>query len=367
MNPIRELKSYIRRIERLETTQTELTARVEELTQTVEKLTKKLEAQSLTCGQIQNQTEKSQWERFWRVYSEWWSWGATPSLLQEFNYIERFDVFWENELHDIWLIYICCLLETDQKSHAMNILKKYVDRFGTENVERYFPVANLYAQNISDCPEQILNARKVYESFQKRQKEQAFENYIRKGRSIAVVGNSDREVGKAQGKLIDAHDVVIRFNDYNMKEVADYGEKVTVWVRNGSTACPDLCKEASCNFDFVIWADDYLHAYVQGELLSLMYRDVNSSKYTAIMIPPENHMHLRKAADLLNPTSGAYMVYYLYEILGSLDNVDFYGFSFVDDTFSAEDCHGQEIMNWHEMSKEIPFLNGLISKCDKTR
>lgn len=360
MNPVKKLRFYIHRIEQLEEKCTELAACVEKLTKSTEELQKMIEEQSAKYGMLQSLIEKNQWERFWRVYSEWWSWGATPSLLREFNYIERFDVFWENELHDLWLIYICCLLENDEKQHAINVLKKYINRFGTENVERYLPVANLYAQSVSGCPEQILDAQKVYEGLQKRQQGQIFEDYIRKGRSIAVVGNSDREVGKGQGKSIDAHDVVIRFNDYTGKAAADYGCKTTVWVRNGSPDCPDMSTAES--YDFVIWADDYLHTYVQGNLLGLMCRDIESKVYTAAMISPESHRKLREKADLLNPTSGAYMIYYLYEILGSLSNVDFYGFSFLDDAVSETDCHASELLNWHEMSAEVPFLRSLITK-----
>lgn len=93
-----------------------------------------------------------------------------------------------------------------------------------------------------------------------------------------------------------------------------------------------------------------------------MYRDVTDKAYTATMIPSESHKHLREAANLLNPTSGAYMIYYLYEILGSFDKVDFYGFSFADNTFSETDCHATELLNWHEMTTEVPFMKKLINK-----
>lgn len=292
--------------------------------------------------------------------------GATDTLLNEFGYIERFEVFWENELHDIWLIAVCCLLESGQEQHAIDVLRKYVNHFGTENIDRYLPVAGLYVKNIRyfHLSDLIVAANAVNTAFIERHKSRIFETYLREANSIAVVGNSNREVGRSLGKSIDAHDVVIRFNDYTGKPIVDYGERADVWVRNGSPACPDMCSK-DIAFRFVVWADDYWHTFVQGNLLELMHRDINSSNYTAVMIPTDSHIHLRQAAHLLNPTSGAYMIYYLYEILGTLDTVDFYGFSFLDNTVSQLDCHAEDLMSWHEMSTEVPFLRAFCD-CSKT-
>ena len=53
-------------------------------------------------------------------------------------------------------------------------------------------------------------------------------------RSIAIVGNSPCELGSGKGPLIDAHDMVARFNRFSVEgEFArDYGRKCTIHVRH---------------------------------------------------------------------------------------------------------------------------------------
>jgi Glycosyltransferase family 29 (sialyltransferase) len=53
-------------------------------------------------------------------------------------------------------------------------------------------------------------------------------------RSLAVVGNSPCEIGLGRGRMIDAHDLVARFNVFSTSEkfAADYGTKCNVHVRS---------------------------------------------------------------------------------------------------------------------------------------
>ena len=66
-----------------------------------------------------------------------------------------------------------------------------------------------------------------------------------KRRSIAVVGNSPCEIGRGRGQLIDAHDVVVRFNQFSIEDqfAQDYGKKCTLHVR-----LPDRETDNSCSF-----------------------------------------------------------------------------------------------------------------------
>lgn len=370
MNPIKSILSFGKRLQSLETLLEQYQTKNTHLESAIEEMHSKLSIvneHSNQINQIQadmadvtNQFALKQWETFWRIYSEWWSWGATHHLLEEFNYIERFDTFWENELPSIWLIYICCLLECGDKAHALTVLRKYLHRFGDANISRYLPVASLYAECQRQIPDSIATAQTVRDFLLKRQKDHLFETYVKQALSIAVVGNSNREIGKGLGTAIDSHDIVIRFNNYEGKPPEDYGHKTTVWVRNGSPDCPDFAEKMK--FDYVIWADDYEHTFVQGNLLNLLARDIESRNYIAVTIPATSHLSLRKSGNLLNPTSGAYLIYYLSEILKSFRHVDFYGFSFVDDAITKGDCHTDDLLNWHEMSTEIPFLQALISR-----
>ena len=130
MNPITKLRSYLQRLAQMENDYVELVATTADLLTHMSELTARLTQQAEQMKHLSQQNEQlqvhivnRQWEFFWRIYSEWWSWGATDTLLNEFGYIERFDVSWENELHDIWLIAVCCLLESGQEQHAIDLLR----------------------------------------------------------------------------------------------------------------------------------------------------------------------------------------------------------------------------------------------------
>ncbi len=62
-----------------------------------------------------------------------------------------------------------------------------------------------------------------------------FENEL-KDKKIAIVGNANTETGSSNGRFIDSHDIVFRFNNFASRTSyeKDYGKKTTVWVRTPS-------------------------------------------------------------------------------------------------------------------------------------
>lgn len=71
-----------------------------------------------------------------------------------------------------------------------------------------------------------------------------FVNYLNSVKSLCVVGNHSGLIGSGLGPDIDAHDCVIRFNQYRSaaSNPGDVGEKADVWVR-----MPGVARE---NIDF---------------------------------------------------------------------------------------------------------------------
>jgi hypothetical protein len=55
-------------------------------------------------------------------------------------------------------------------------------------------------------------------------------------KKIVILGNADSGKGRSDGKFIDSHDHVFRFNNFPSEKryVKDYGQKITVWVRTPS-------------------------------------------------------------------------------------------------------------------------------------
>lgn len=71
--------------------------------------------------------------------------------------------------------------------------------------------------------------------------------------SICVVGNSPDVVGSEAGEWVDSHDVVIRFNNYNVgpEFVKDIGIKTDVWVRMLPT--PLIKRNVQGGLDMVVF------------------------------------------------------------------------------------------------------------------
>lgn len=48
--------------------------------------------------------------------------------------------------------------------------------------------------------------------------------------TLAIIGNSPSELNSNNGHLIDSHDNVLRFNNFDLKYPNDYGRKITIWA-----------------------------------------------------------------------------------------------------------------------------------------
>ena len=309
---------------------------------------------------VRSNEDDRKWDNFWVAYSEWWTNGASDALVDTFYLRERIEHFWNRELPTYWLIYICCLIERGLTGHALNMARKFVSRFGYGEMFRYLPAASLAAKHLPGCPPQVLSAAVLFEKMSDPKRFNTFSSFL-KGKTIAVVGNNRREVGRGLGSKIDAHDVVIRFNDHSFYRPEDYGSKMTIWCRNGSpTMFPDDERDLR-ETRFIVFMDDYWHTFVQGELLPVLGKRFDADTPVSVSPPSGIGASLRKESGLRNTTSGAYMVWLLRHVLGSFSGVDFYGFAFLDGNLSKDDTHADELFAWHEIDGEMQFLRKITS------
>lgn len=75
-----------------------------------------------------------------------------------------------------------------------------------------------------------------------------------KGKTIAIVGSSPDLKNSSQGKLIDSHDVVVRFNDavlFNNTAPNDYGHKCNLWAISGWSSYYDENKNLDQHQSFL--------------------------------------------------------------------------------------------------------------------
>lgn len=260
-----------------------------------------------------------------------------------------------------WLIFISCLVEHNLLKDAEIILRRLIGFNMVKDcqIERYLLVS-CFAKCIGVTTPLIEKSVYFYEELYKKEKLESFKNYL-KGKTIAIVGGSPCELGKNRGKEIDSHDIVIRFNNYSQekKYICDYGKKTNIWVRQSSK---DVVNKKDLSiYDYVIWADDFTSFKVRSDdNLKIMEYYFKNYSSKLLSIESDYYKKLKKDSNILRPTSGAIILYFLKEVLGSLENVDAYGFAFLlndvndDKHFFDKLCKISQI---HDFFQETPFLH----------
>jgi glycosyltransferase involved in cell wall biosynthesis len=259
------------------------------------------------------------------INSVWRMEGASSQVLEHLSFYEKSFWCWDTIDHRLWLIYICCLLEKGEREHAVFLLHRYISKFNEKDIERFLPAANLaYELGIKNK-----NIHKAYTVFQALEKEdiKSKVSEIIKGKTVAVVGNGPFELNTGNGKEIDSHDIVIRFNNYpTIGYQKDYGSKTDIWVRGGSLSVKD--RPNIDQFKLVIWEPDFWHISVQYNHLDILYRDVIKCKEKITYLSNKPQWNIFEKTQNANPTTGFFILWLLKEIRGNFKNIDVYGMSF---------------------------------------
>lgn len=294
----------------------------------------------------------------------WRTYGPSDELFARLEYLAQSPYQWNVQDSKIWLVYISCLLEKGKKEQALNALVKYASKYQYKDIERYLLVAQFaYMNNLRN--EEIDKANFVYQKLEENRKNNVLAKLL-ENKTIAIVGNGPSEIGKSNGKEIDSHDIVIRFNNYRTDGFeADYGSKTDIWAR-GSGGNDVIDRKQK--YQLVTWEADYSHWRVLYDYLDIMYRQVKGGQLI-YNFDYDCHLSLRNASGIDFPTTGLVLIWDIYQKLGSLDNVDFYGFSFCQDmpdryaTHYFNDRTKEEAImrsEVHRIDKEVEFLKRLI-------
>ncbi len=197
------------------------------------------------------------------------------------------------------------------------------------------PLAHFLVRNGLSTSSKLKARSNLYAAFQRGRKQLA-EILANRDKSIAVVGNSPIELGGRNGKRIDAHDVVIRFNDFVVDPPfdEDYGSRTDILFQTyaisseshsqiRSSDCLLVQRHAFNVFEPRDW-EPVLKMAAEGQRFAYFPRDAY------IM-----------AAKILEatPSAGFAVANYLKHLRGSLDRSDFFGFSFVDQLSGSQKAH----------------------------
>lgn len=181
-----------------------------------------------------------------------------------------------------------------------------------------------------------------------------------RSRRIAVVGNSPVLLGAGQGREIDAHDVVIRFNDFSAEAAfeADTGRKTTIWMRVPGQR--RLWRRPPGGFDFVLFGgpDHRFHGAQPWDLV-----ETHRAGGRPACVPTRLFLELVAKLDF-TPSSGMTVLYWLRQLRGPLPgaNVSLYGFKLDDQTDAVRHYFGAASTSVarHNWSAEASFLQTAI-------
>ncbi|ELN8667657.1 glycosyltransferase family 29 protein [Escherichia coli] len=194
-----------------------------------------------------------------------------------------------------------------------------------------------------------------------RKNEWEFENYIRDHLdNVCLVGNSPIELGKNKGEKIDSVDKVVRFNgavvDYPY--CLDYGRKTNILVINPRYY--ETQRNNKYDLDFIIISDGNLYSSK-----NIIYKVHDLFQFTdkVCFMPKRHDLTLTQNIEA-SPSSGLKLIHWIYNIMGSLDRNNLFGFSLNDQGHGIATSYstGRRVgLNTiHDWDKEKAFLDSMI-------
>ena len=305
------------------------------------------------------QTPKLEWEKLFKQYI----------LASENIYdVYREEILKSDILTDtndwFYLMWICLLLQKKEEGKAAWTLAQYVAGVNKlKHIEQFLPVADL-AEKMGYTNDRIHKAALVFRALEKNKKK--FEKLIH-GKTVAVVGNGPSEVGKGKGSEIDAHDIVIRLNNYRTQGFeADYGSKTDIWVRGwGANDLLDYTAKNKYLFAGVT-GNYYLIPLFFDFQLDILYRDLIENKINTGYISGGLYSQLTRLVEI-EPTTG-FAALYAVKNLGA-KKLDLYGFSFQQQKADGYATHyfndrdekeARERSQSHSWDKESEWIRKLL-------
>ena len=288
---------------------------------------------------------------FWKIQTAWKTFHY-DSILNECDLIMDNKDYWNNINPMIWIIFMMVLLQHGKIDTAKTILRRYVKYYQLKNLDLYLPVAAL----AHECGYDENRFEKEYFVYKKLEFNPNFSNFLThvKNKKIAIVGNSSHNIGKNTGSEIDNHDIVIRFNNYPSGYETDYGSKTNIWCR-GIGSCQGDVKHRNIDcFDYIFWYFDIWHFPIKFNTIDILYDDLMKYSNRIIYIPEDPSKYLLDVYDVNFPTSGALMITLLMMNKIPIDEIDIYGFSFLDkldsdgDHYYDSNCRINIAHNMHE-------------------
>lgn len=304
-------------------------------------------------------------EAFHRERMEWRDLGPTPGLVDRARSFADAPRTWKRLDPRLALVYGGVLVENSDIDAAGRLIEEFASRQDVAALARVLPLARI-ARDLGVVSPEVDRAAETADLLLARATSDRL-RALTAGRSVAVVGNGDSPLGAGRGAEIDAHDVVIRFNNFPAGFEADLGTRTDVWVRGAHRDVAD--RYAIEDFGLVLWEMDLFRNLLEHPThASILHRDTQFAPEKIGFFDTETKQSLRQASNLRLPSSGAQLLWALKRARGTLRGVTTYGFS----TIEGEGTHSHffdslgDLGSRHDVTGEGEFLRGLLDADRRT-
>jgi|TARA_R110001583_G_scaffold16234_12_gene66280 hypothetical protein len=168
-----------------------------------------------------------------------------------------------------------------------------------------------------------------------------------------IVGNSPCEMGKGNGRAIDSHSLVIRFNDFSLDKRynKDYGKKTNIWIRGTNDFIVYTMKDKKKminKLDLVV-----VRACADRNKGFVKYAEKNDLNYDFFKRKYELDLTNRLG---LCPSTGLLTLFIINKISGPIDKNRVFGFSFCSEN-REKDPDGGQVHYYNSGNLWNPYKN----------
>ena len=227
---------------------------------------------------------------------------------------------------DVFLVYISTLLENGKIDEAEKHLFNYIDHYELSDLFS-FPFICSFALGLGVNDENIIKIGRIFDLLEENKKNFLLEKMV-KNKNVAIVGNSPNLIGTNKGYLIDKHDFVVRFNNFQTEGFEkDYGSKTNIWVCCQANDIINRPDEEIKNLKFILYNVDLKHTKLREKCLSNIMKNILLNSNISY-IGAENKKGL-KDFGIVYPSTGLSTICCFRKYTNLLRN-NIFGFSFLN-------------------------------------
>ncbi|MDR1168417.1 MAG: glycosyltransferase family 29 protein [Heliobacteriaceae bacterium] len=276
-----------------------------------------------------------------RKYIDFWATQAHQNQMPNFK--EDFEILLNKySITELgWFAVSFYALSPDNEQRVSKIIQDIKSSFPEYELWHFPALCRICVENKIFIDERTTKAAKIFEIMQKTD-ENTFIDFV-KDKNVAVVGNSPCEKGLKKGKDIDAHDIVIRFNNFSTdaEYSEDYGQKTDIWCRVVSS--DQIFREISDDTKMVILPSKLCYF----ELWDIIDRIIDWDKAGVPIgwFPMHVTQELKQNYGIMRASAGIKMIYWMKKIKKDLNPQDFFGFAFTDQLENWNNRHYFKLKN----------------------